>query len=506
MGVPVVVMGMPGRARRCRAPARATGWPRRSSRRGRHGPTCSAAASRGGRKTHDGRRDLALRRARRRAVAPAPAGDRRRRVLVLSGRGGTEIGRGAARRRAPRDARTGTWTVLGPPGDRWVADPWPLLCAADVVVTHAGQNAIADVAAAAARPSSCRRPGRTASRHATAAALRRRAAGHRLRRLARRPRLAGGARSAAARRGRGLGALDVGHGAADAPPTLLEDCCCATFTDGPRAHRGDHDRGGPTRAPRRPSARRCGARSRPRAARRRGDGRGRGGALPGGLRRRQRRHRCGTPAGRAAARRRAQRRCRARPPRRRRAARLPRRRLHPRPGTPAPLRRRGAQRRAGPALRPGRLPPPATRGGYPLTRLAALARAHPARPVPAEDALETGGDHALFWTLSFAVTAATWRRIGGFCEDYVGYGGEDTDYGQLARRAGVDLAWVGGAWAFHQHHPTATPPVQHLDDILRNAAIFKRRWGWWPMAGWLAEFACRGLARHDPAADRWHAV
>ncbi len=28
----------------------------------------------------------------------------------------------------------------------WVDDPWPILCAADVVVTHAGQNAIADVA------------------------------------------------------------------------------------------------------------------------------------------------------------------------------------------------------------------------------------------------------------------------------------------------------------------------------------------------------------------------
>jgi hypothetical protein len=30
----------------------------------------------------------------------------------------------------------------------WAADPAPALCAADVVVTHAGQNAIAEVAAA----------------------------------------------------------------------------------------------------------------------------------------------------------------------------------------------------------------------------------------------------------------------------------------------------------------------------------------------------------------------
>ena len=68
-------------------------------------------------------------------------------MLVLSGRGGTEL---TLDELAAAQAETPgwTWTVLGPPGSRWVADPWPLLCAADVVVTHAGQNAIADVAAA----------------------------------------------------------------------------------------------------------------------------------------------------------------------------------------------------------------------------------------------------------------------------------------------------------------------------------------------------------------------
>ena len=40
------------------------------------------------------------------------------------------------------------WDVLGMPGSPWHADPWPTLCRADIVVTHAGQNAIAEVAAA----------------------------------------------------------------------------------------------------------------------------------------------------------------------------------------------------------------------------------------------------------------------------------------------------------------------------------------------------------------------
>lgn len=148
------------------------------------------------------------------------------------------------------------------------------------------------------------------------------------------------------------------------------------------------------------------------------------------------------------------------------------------------------------------LPPPPD-GGYELNRLHALGTPHAGRPVPPEDEFVCAGDHALFWSLSFAVTGDTWRRIGGFCEAYDGYGGEDTDFGQLARGAGVDLGWVGGAWAYHQHHPSRSPPVDHLDDILRNAALFHSRWGWWPMAGWLTEFARAGLVRYDRRQDRW---
>jgi GT2 family glycosyltransferase len=147
--------------------------------------------------------------------------------------------------------------------------------------------------------------------------------------------------------------------------------------------------------------------------------------------------------------------------------------------------------------------PPAPVGGYPATGLDRLATPHPARPVPADGATADSDDHALFWSLSFAITAAVWREIGGFTEDYVGYGGEDTDFGQSARALGIGLRWVGGGTAFHQHHPVSDPPHEHLDDILRNAAIFRRRWGWWPMTGWLAGFERLGLITHNAAADTW---
>jgi GT2 family glycosyltransferase len=138
------------------------------------------------------------------------------------------------------------------------------------------------------------------------------------------------------------------------------------------------------------------------------------------------------------------------------------------------------------------LPPPG-QNGYVLSELREHIDPHPARPAPAGNDLIRSSDYALFWSLSFALNAETWTRIGGFCDSYRGYGGEDTDFGQCAAAAGVPMWWVGGAHAFHQYHPVSDPPVQHLEDIVRNAEIFHQRWGWWPMDGWLAAFEERGL-------------
>ena len=99
-----------------------------------------------------------------------------------------------------------------------------------------------------------------------------------------------------------------------------------------------------------------------------------------------------------------------------------------------------------------------------------------------------------------------WRELGGFCEQYIGYGAEDTDFGQVAASRGIALTWVGGAWAYHQYHPSSDPPVQHLTDIVRNAAIFHRRWGWWPMTGWLREFERRGLIVFEVRTQTWRIV
>ncbi|GAA3223429.1 hypothetical protein GCM10017691_10420 [Pseudonocardia petroleophila] len=84
-----------------------------------------------------------------------PPGDPRR-VLVLWGSGGLDVSAAdlAAAAAATPDRH---WVVAGPPGSAgppnltwlgWVDDVWAELSGAGVVVTHAGQNALAEVAAA----------------------------------------------------------------------------------------------------------------------------------------------------------------------------------------------------------------------------------------------------------------------------------------------------------------------------------------------------------------------
>lgn len=75
--------------------------------------------------------------------APAAPGDLR--VLVLDGRGGAGMP-AAVVDAAVAATPEWTWTRLG--RDRWVDDPWGDLQSAAVVLTHAGQGAVAEVAAA----------------------------------------------------------------------------------------------------------------------------------------------------------------------------------------------------------------------------------------------------------------------------------------------------------------------------------------------------------------------
>lgn len=131
---------------------------------------------------------------------------------------------------------------------------------------------------------------------------------------------------------------------------------------------------------------------------------------------------------------------------------------------------------------------------------------HPSRPSPLPDELVIAQDFTLFWSLSFAMTAQDWRTVGGFDEHYVGYGAEDTDFGQQTAMQAGRLWWVGGALAQHQWHPVSDPPVEHLEAVVRNANRFHARWGWFPMKGWLEEFYRLGLAEPCESGENWRLI
>lgn len=137
------------------------------------------------------------------------------------------------------------------------------------------------------------------------------------------------------------------------------------------------------------------------------------------------------------------------------------------------------------------LGPEDARGAWTEAELVAAGRPHPARVFP-DAGLLRETNYGLFWSLAFGVRRTTFDRIGGFDEAFTGYGGEDTDFGFRAKQLDVPLLFTGGDVVFHQHHPVSDPPVEHLGDIVRNAQVFRRKWGWWPMEGWLNAFEAEG--------------
>lgn len=118
--------------------------------------------------------------------------------------------------------------------------------------------------------------------------------------------------------------------------------------------------------------------------------------------------------------------------------------------------------------------------------------AHPARDFP-DEGLRMEPNPGLFWSLAFGIRRSAFERLGGFDERFTGYGAEDTDFGFRAQAAELPLMFLGGAGAFHQHHSVCDPPLQHFDDIVRNARIFHAIWRIWPMDGWLGRFSDLGL-------------
>ena len=133
-----------------------------------------------------------------------------------------------------------------------------------------------------------------------------------------------------------------------------------------------------------------------------------------------------------------------------------------------------------------------------IKSLPELSIFHPARPLVQGFRLED--DHNMFWSLCFGISRRRFEEVGGFDEGYSGYAVEDTDFGQKLKQAKVPF-YLSDAEVYHQQHPVYSPPLNHLESIVRNANHFMRKWGYWPMAGCLDEFREMGLIEWDPTGE-----
>ena len=118
---------------------------------------------------------------------------------------------------------------------------------------------------------------------------------------------------------------------------------------------------------------------------------------------------------------------------------------------------------------------------------------HSDRQGPPDSGLRRCGDYRCFWSLNFAMHRDDWNRSGGFDEGYVGYGGEDTDFGRVLSENGIPIWWMKGARVYHQFHDHCMPPIHQIASVIRNAEYFATRWGHRTMEHWLHSFRLMGL-------------
>ncbi|UZK68960.1 galactosyltransferase-related protein [Sphingomonas sp. S1-29] len=139
------------------------------------------------------------------------------------------------------------------------------------------------------------------------------------------------------------------------------------------------------------------------------------------------------------------------------------------------------------------LPAGATDDGIDYARFDRIAELHSERAGPPEGLLGPCRDYRCFWSLNFSMRRDRFLALGGFDESFVGYGGEDTDFGRSVATAGVPIFWARGARAYHQYHPHHMPPVHHVESVVANARRFHDKWGEWTMQHWLRAFVLMGL-------------
>ncbi|WBU58518.1 glycosyltransferase family 2 protein [Paracoccus sediminicola] len=144
------------------------------------------------------------------------------------------------------------------------------------------------------------------------------------------------------------------------------------------------------------------------------------------------------------------------------------------------------------------LPDGAEAAGLDFALFDRLGVRHSDRQAPPESGLRECQDYRCFWSLNFAIHRDDWNASGGFDEGYLGYGGEDTDFGRTLAERGIGIWWLKGARVYHQYHPHCMPPIHQIPSVIRNAEYFASKWGHRTMEHWLYAFRLMGLIENGP--------
>ncbi|MBP8533227.1 glycosyltransferase [Streptomyces sp. MK37H] len=78
-----------------------------------------------------------------------------------------------------------------------------------------------------------------------------------------------------------------------------------------------------------------------------------------------------------------------------------------------------------------------------------------------------------FWTLNVSMPAADFWRVGGFDEDFTGWGGEDIELGFRLHNHGLPMTISRESWGIEAPHERT--PEANISTLLRNCDLFIRK-------------------------------
>lgn len=101
-------------------------------------------------------------------------------------------------------------------------------------------------------------------------------------------------------------------------------------------------------------------------------------------------------------------------------------------------------------------------------------------------------DPMLFWSMGCGIKKKLFLDIGGFDENYSGYGPEDTDLAYTIRKEKIDF-YLAKNVVYHHSREEMRLPLKNLDSIIQNSNYFFNKWGEWPMKSKLNSLAEKDL-------------